>query len=152
MAAFPSSGKAVFLLSRLCLAMGFLRTGTRRSRVPHSAEIEASEAALKGTIAFLILALAPVQASACRSDVDCMGGSKCQRSQASLYGVCAGGRFPGNTFDRQPAKDTLDPYGTVGKTCTLDTDCGLGNRCAKGSERDGVCASGNPTQLIPQKK
>jgi hypothetical protein len=110
------------------------------------------EARLKFLAAFLALALTPSAASACRSDVDCMGGSKCQRSQASLYGVCSGGRFPGNHFDRQPAKDTLDPYGTVGTTCTLDSDCGLGNRCAKGSDVNGVCLSGNPNRLIPQKK
>jgi hypothetical protein len=102
--------------------------------------------------ALILLVLSPSMAFACRSDVDCIGGSRCQRSQASLYGVCAGGRFPGNAFDRQPAKDTLDPYGTVGKTCALDADCGLGNRCAKGSEHTGVCFSGNPTRLIPQQK
>ena len=103
-------------------------------------------------VAFLLLALSAPPAVACRSDVDCMGGSKCRRSQASLYGVCAGGRFPGNAYDRQPAKDTLDPYGTVGKTCSLDSDCGLGNRCAKGSETYGACLSGNPNRLIPQNK
>ena len=100
----------------------------------------------------IILALYPLQASACRSDVDCMGGSKCQKSQASLYGVCAGGRFPGNAYDRQPAKDTLDPYGTAGKTCSLDSDCGLGNRCAQGAETYGVCLSGGPGRMIPLKK
>jgi hypothetical protein len=103
-------------------------------------------------VALLVLALSPWPAFACRSDVDCMGGSKCQKAQASVYGVCAGGRFPGNAYDRQPAKDTLDPYGTVGKTCALDSDCGLGNRCAKGSDRTGVCLSGNPNRLIPQNK
>jgi hypothetical protein len=103
-------------------------------------------------VALLVLMLSQLPVFACRSDVDCMGGGKCQKSQANLYGVCAGGRFPGNAYDRQPAKDTLDPYGTVGKTCTLDSDCGLGNRCAKGSETSGVCLSGNPSRLIPQKK
>src|ERR1019366_3197957 len=111
-----------------------------------STNFEAVEIGLKWLLALLFLGLSPLQASACRSDVDCMGGSKCQRSQASLYGVCAGGRFPGNAYDRQPAKDTLDPYGTVGTTCRLDSDCGLGNRCAKGSETSGVCLSGNPNR------
>ncbi len=107
---------------------------------------------MKWLAALVVLALSSLPALACRSDVDCIGGSKCQKSQAGLYGVCAGGRFPGNTYDRQPAKDTLDPYGTVGKTCTLDSDCGLGNRCAKGSGVTGACLSGNPNRLIPQKK
>ena len=107
---------------------------------------------LKGITAFLLLALSTLQASACRSDVDCQGGSKCQRSQANIYGVCSGGRFPGDAYDRQPAKDTLDPYGTVGKTCMLDSDCGLSNRCAKGAGTTGVCLSGNPNRLIPEKK
>jgi hypothetical protein len=107
---------------------------------------------MKCLIAFLGLALSSLEVWACRSDVDCLGGSKCRKSQASLYGVCAGGRFPGNAYDRQPAQDILDPYGTVGKTCSLDSDCGLENRCAKGSETDGVCLSGNPSRLIPKKK
>jgi hypothetical protein len=111
-----------------------------------------TEASVQFLAALVLLALSTVQALACRSDVDCIGGAKCQKSQSSLYGICAGGRFPGNAYDRQPAKDTLDPYGTVGKTCTLDADCGLGNRCAKGSETSGVCLSDNPNRLIPQKK
>ena len=103
-------------------------------------------------IGLLVLALSTVQAWACRSDVDCVGGSKCQRPQGSLYGICVGGRVPGNTYDRQPAKDLQDPYATVGRGCSLDSDCGLGNRCAKGTGTYGVCVSTNPRQLIPEKK
>jgi len=103
-------------------------------------------------IGLLVLALSSAPAFACRSDVDCVGGSKCQRPQGSLYGICVGGRVPGATYDRQPATDIQDPYGTVGRGCSLDSDCGLGNRCVKGTGTYGVCVSKNPRQFVPGKK
>jgi len=58
----------------------------------------------------------------------------------AIYGVCAGGIFPGNTYDQKPAYDPLDPNGTVGQTCSFETDCGPGNRCLKsGGSIFGVC-------------
>lgn len=77
---------------------------------------------------------------ACSFDTDCSPGSKCMKSQGAIYGVCAGGISPGNKNDRQPVYAPLDTNNTYGNTCSFDTDCGPGSKCAKQSGAiDGVC-------------
>ena len=49
-------------------------------------------------------------------------GSKCQRPQGSLYGVCVGGRVPGNTYDRQPTSDIKQQF----SFWPFDSDFGSG--------------------------
>ena len=79
----------------------------------------------------------------CSFDTDCQPGSRCLKAPGAIYGVCGGGISPGNTYDRQPVYDPLDPNRTVGNTCSFDTDCGPGNRCLKGSGAIyGVCVRG----------
>lgn len=82
----------------------------------------------------------PAISLACSFDTDCSPGSKCVKGRGSLYGVCAGGLFPGNKNDQQPVYSPLDVNGTYGNTCSFDTDCGPGSKCAKQSGYiDGVC-------------
>lgn len=78
-------------------------------------------------------------ALACSFDTDCSPGSRCLKSGGSIYGVCAGGLFPGNSNDRQPTYAPLDLDRTYGNTCSFDTDCGISNRCVKGSGIYGTC-------------
>lgn len=89
----------------------------------------------------LILAtFLPGLASACSFDTDCNPGSRCLKSQGAIYGVCIGGISPGNKNDRQPVEAPLDPNRTYGNTCSFDTDCGPGSKCAKQSGSvEGVC-------------
>ena len=82
---------------------------------------------------------APTPAQACAYDTDCSVGSKCVKSRSSLYGVCAGGLFPGNSNDRQPVYDPLDLNRSTGNTCSFDIDCGISAKCVKGSGIYGVC-------------
>jgi len=91
--------------------------------------------------ALLIVAtLAPAMCLACSFDTDCDPGSKCLKRSGQVYGVCAGGISPGNKNDRQPVYAPLDPNRTHGNTCSFDTDCGPGSKCAKqGSNVEGVC-------------
>jgi len=72
-------------------------------------------------------------ALACSFDTDCSPGSKCIKSSGAIYGVCAGGIAPGNSNDKKPVYDSLDINGTVGNTCSFDTDCGPGSKCLKSS-------------------
>ena len=96
-----------------------------------------------------LLLLFNVEAMACQFDTDCSIGSQCIKKGFSLYGVCLGGQSPGNSNDRKPVYDSLDlnrgfgngsdgdarnkpdDDGTYGDTCSFDTDCGIGGRCAK---------------------
>lgn len=91
--------------------------------------------------AAILLGAAP--AFACMFDVDCEVGSRCLKSSTSLYGVCAGGLFPGNKHDQTPVYSPLDLDQTVGNTCSFDLDCGISNRCVKsGGSINGVCMPG----------
>lgn len=79
-------------------------------------------------------------AVACMFDTDCDPGSRCAKASGSLYGVCMGGLFPGNTYDREPVESPTDPNRTYGNTCSFDVDCGPGSRCVKlGGSLYGVC-------------
>jgi hypothetical protein len=69
-------------------------------------------------------------ALACQFTTDCQPGSRCLKA-GGLYGVCAGGLFPGNKHDQVPVFDPLDPNGTVGNTCSFTVDCGPGSFCLK---------------------
>lgn len=82
--------------------------------------------------AICVLVLANSPSFACSFDTDCSPGSKCIKG-GGIYGVCAGGLFPGNENDSRPVYDPLDPNRTVGNTCSFDTDCGPGNKCLKSS-------------------
>ena len=91
----------------------------------------------------LILSLGAYQAVACSFDTDCGIGSKCVKSQGSLYGICANGPNPGNKYDRVPVRDPLDLDRTYGNTCSYDTDCGVSNKCYKErGQLKGVCVKG----------
>lgn len=73
-------------------------------------------------------------------DTDCFPGSRCLKPPGQLYGVCAGGLFPGNDHDREPVRDPFDPWDARGETCQFDLDCGIGNRCLKrAGALEGVC-------------
>lgn len=91
------------------------------------------------TFAVIVGMIASPAASACSFDTDCSPGSKCVKSQGSIYGVCAGGLFPGNSNDNEPVQAPLDSNGTYGNTCSFDTDCGPGSTCYKSSGIYGVC-------------
>lgn len=82
------------------------------------------------------LLLIATPALACMFDTDCEPGSKCLKR--GLYGVCAGGLYPGNDSDDVPVYDPLDLNGTTGDTCSFDLDCGIGAKCLK-SGIYGVC-------------
>jgi hypothetical protein len=88
----------------------------------------------------LAVILTPAVAFACMFDTDCSPGSRCVKGRGAIYGVCAGGLYPGNDNDRTPTYDPLDPNGTSGSTCSFDADCGPGSRCVKSSGSiSGVC-------------
>lgn len=91
----------------------------------------------------IVATLAPILSFACAFDTDCSPGSKCVKARGELYGICAGGLFPGNKNDQQPVDAPLDINGTYGNTCSFDTDCGPGSKCAKdGGAIEGVCIGG----------
>jgi hypothetical protein len=86
-------------------------------------------------VAILLCTASP--ALACQFDTDCAVGSKCIKGNG-LYGVCAGGMNPGNSYDQKPVYDPLDTNKSVGNTCNFDIDCGPGSKCVKSGLR-GVC-------------
>ena len=62
--------------------------------------------------ALMTLTASTVAASARMFDTDCFPGSKCLKGAGSLYGVCAGGLFPGK---RQRPGARLFGAGAVSK-------------------------------------
>lgn len=95
---------------------------------------------MKRATFFLTLFLAAMPSLACQFNTDCEPGSKCVKKSGQIDGYCAGGISPGNDNDRKPYEDRLDPNRTAGDTCSFDTDCGPGSKCAKRSGSvNGVC-------------
>lgn len=95
---------------------------------------------MKKLLFAVALTLAAGSAFACSFDLDCEIGSKCLKGRGELYGVCAGGLFPGNKYDREPVSSIFDLNDTVGDTCSFDIDCGPGSKCLKSRGAiDGVC-------------
>lgn len=90
-------------------------------------------------LALVSVAMFASAAFACQFDTDCNPGSKCAKRANSLYGACVGGLNPGNSNDNQPVYSPTDPNGTYGNTCSFDTDCGPGSRCAKSTGIYGTC-------------
>lgn len=98
-------------------------------------------------IASLILCIEAV-AWGCSFDTDCQVGSKCEKPQGSIYGVCKGGLYPGNSNDDKPVKAFPDLDKTYGNTCSFDLDCGISNKCVKKSGSIyGVCLTKEDKQL-----
>lgn len=92
------------------------------------------------TLLFAALMFASSSLIACQFNTDCSPGSRCVKGAGSLYGVCAGGIMPGNTYDQQPVYAPLDPNRTVGNTCNFNPECGPGSVCLKSSGSiQGVC-------------
>jgi len=89
---------------------------------------------------FVFVFLLSGQALACQFNTDCYPGSKCIKSPGSLYGICAGGLYPGNSNDNVPVRHWSPLKKKVGNTCSFDTDCDIGGRCLKSSGSIyGVC-------------
>ncbi len=74
------------------------------------------------------ICIMPSAAFACTATSDCEPWSRCVKPDGSLYGVCRGGRSPGNANDKQPVRSFS---GTYGNTCRFDNDCGLSSRCVR---------------------
>ena len=125
-------------------AFGNLNSGGKLEPFDH----EATSTHCGGTMKFIknLAAFAlfiPALSFACSFDVDCSPGSKCMKARGDIYGVCAGGLFPGNNNDRQPVRAPLDINQTYGNTCSFDIDCGPGSKCLKDRGAiDGVCVRG----------
>ena len=81
------------------------------------------------------------EALACSFNTDCAVGSKCIKKSGQIYGYCAEGMNPGNTYDSKPVRDPLDYTGKRANTCSFDTECGPGNMCYKNprGSLQGVC-------------
>ena len=90
-------------------------------------------------LAILMTTLFSMPAVACSLDTDCSPGSKCVRPSGQVIGMCVGGNFPGNKYDKAPYNDPFDPNRSAGKTCSFGIECGPGNRCAMGLGTYGVC-------------
>ena len=110
------------------------------ARLRVSADSRGGGSAMRMRLFVALVSLWPSGVAACAFDMDCDPGSKCLKAPGSLYGVCAGGLFPGNKHDQQPIRAPLDLDRTYGNTCSFDTDCGVTNRCIKSSSGIyGVC-------------
>jgi hypothetical protein len=98
-----------------------------------------NEISIKVGLAVLALMLSSVPIMACAFDTDCSPGSKCVKPSGRVMGMCTGGQFPGNQYDKMPYSDPFDPNRSAGKTCSFNIECGPGNHCEKGSGQYGVC-------------
>ena len=96
---------------------------------------------MKKLVLAIALSLGLTEVSlACQFDTDCSYGSQCVKSGYGMYGVCMGGRNPGNSNDRQPVRNSMNSNDRVGNTCSFDTQCGYGRRCVKsGYSLQGTC-------------
>jgi hypothetical protein len=83
------------------------------------------------TLVALACFLFCVPAWTCGFDTDCAVGSRCVKGPGQIYGYCVGGMTPGNSNDRQPAYNPLDPGRTTGQTCQFDVNCGPNHMCVK---------------------
>ena len=115
------------------------RHSNDRNRIRWAAGNTMKKMGEKYTLVALALAVSSVQAMACTFDTDCSPGSKCLKPSGRVIGICTGGQFPGNKYDRVPYSDPFDPNRTAGKTCSFNIDCGPGNHCAMGLGTFGVC-------------
>ena len=93
----------------------------------------------------MALALSITTSIAFSFDADCEVGSKCVKSSGSIYGVCAGGLFPGNSNDQAPVYNPLDLDRSFGKICLFDLNCGVTKKCLKeAGSKYGVCVWSTP--------
>ena len=106
---------------------------------PFEAEDTVKRFGVQFRLAAMALALSSTQVMACAFDTDCSPGSKCVKPSGRVNGMCTGGQFPGNQYDKQPYTDPFDPNRTAGKTCSFNIDCGPGNHCQMGLGTSGVC-------------
>lgn len=105
-------------------------------------------------VMFLLALVHAQHGFACVADAECMPGSKCLKQQGQVFGVCVGGRLPGNSYDQTPVMSPPDPM--YANTCVADVECGLNLSCIKsqGSVM-GVCLrrpSANPSTPKPSRE
>ncbi len=73
--------------------------------------------------------------------MDCEIGNQCVIVTNNDYGVCIGGRSPGNSNDERPIKIKGDLDETFGDVCENNMDCGPRSFCEMrfAVGREGVC-------------
>lgn len=91
------------------------------------------------------LAVAPGgDASACQEDADCGPGSRCERPQGRIDGVCVDDAPP-PAIDEQETVESppIDDDAADGAPCQTHEDCGVGGRCVRQpGAAAGTCAGG----------
>src|SRR5215469_13544283 len=107
----PRDPKPLNRRGRLMGAVAGLKLGLAIAREVCQSSIPQSgrEGKMRSICVGVCLLLAgSVPGLACSFDTDCEVGSRCLKSPGSIYGICAGGLFPGNSNDRQPVYSPLD--------------------------------------------